>query len=175
MGVQQLQGGAPLQDVAGCSRAKGPGDVSGVRVHRQKDQPGVRCGVAQPAGGFHAIQQGHGDIEQDDIRLQLFRGRQQGPAVFHRSHYLALGFQNLPKPLHDQRVVIRKQDARPFHGSILFVRGDSNINLCPVPWLRVDRNGPVHKPYPFPNAYDAKPGLVRQQAGIEPLSVIRNR
>jgi hypothetical protein len=51
-------------------------------------------------------------------------------------------------------------------------QGDSNIDLRPVTWLRVDRKDPIHKPYPFPNADYAKPALVRQQAGIEPRAVI---
>jgi hypothetical protein len=62
-------------------------------------------GLESP-GRLNTIHDWHGNIDNDDVRLQIRHRFEQRPPVGHRPHKLALIFQEASKPLDDEGMVI---------------------------------------------------------------------
>jgi hypothetical protein len=60
----------------------------------------------QLARRLDPVQPGHGNIEEYKVRLQAFRGLDNGTAVFGSSDKLAVSFQQFLESLEDQRMIV---------------------------------------------------------------------
>ena len=86
----ELRGGRALEEVPGGTCPKRRRRKIRVLVHRQEDDAGVRKSLLDLARGVDAVQQRHRDVDDDDVRSQAVGSGEQGAAVGHHSHDVAV-------------------------------------------------------------------------------------
>src|SRR5438445_11086700 len=90
----------------------------------------------------------------------------QRQAIFYRAYQLARAFQQLPKALHHERMVIGQEYARPAHG-VSTTRGTLTKTCVPSPERECKENVPFTCRTTLLHAHEAQaPLLSRLQNGI---------
>jgi hypothetical protein len=80
-----------------------------IPVHGQKDDFGTRIEFLKPPDRFDAVQQGHGDIDHDHIRLQPLYCLQESPAISNGPYKVKLWLQQAPQSFDEHGMVISQQ------------------------------------------------------------------
>ena len=81
-------------------------------MHGEKNHDRRMRGREQPRRGVEAGKHRHGDIEDDDIRMQPGGRVDGGHAVGHRGDDLELGREDRPDPFAHLGVIVGDEDAR---------------------------------------------------------------
>src|SRR5260221_77195 len=97
--------------------------------------------VPQLRSGLDAVERRHGDVGDDDVRLEFFRGSQKLSAVGHHADDFEFGFEQSAHSLGENPVVIGDQDACSGHGSPP-ARGTRTSTVVPRPTAEVMENLP---------------------------------
>src|SRR4030095_14841289 len=114
-------GGGLLDQESGCADLHGLLDVDVVAVRRKDDDLGGRHRLENLSGGFHAVEQRHGDIHDDHPGKQL-PGQPHGfPPGPRFAAHLEVRFclPQPPEPFSDDRVVVGQQDGDRFHDVVI--------------------------------------------------------
>ena len=81
----------------------------------QREDEDLRLGqaVADVAGGAQAVEVGHGEIHQDDVRTFLLREKKGLLAVGRRADHLdsLLHLQSVPEAVPEQPLIVRDEDS----------------------------------------------------------------
>jgi len=110
-------GGGLLEDIPRGPRRERFPDIGIVRVGGQDEDPGGREGGDDLSGGFQPIHQRHGNVHDDDVRLE-FLGEGDGFASIERAaDYLEIGlkFQEGSDPLTDHLMIFGEQYGDSVH------------------------------------------------------------
>jgi len=97
-----------LYNVAESPGGEAPAYKVGIGVNRQKDDPRNASGVSQSIHCFDAIKNRHGNIGDDDIRLQSERFVKQGLAVANLADDFKFRTQETLRKLGETWVVVRQ-------------------------------------------------------------------
>ena len=114
--LEQLRRGRVLEQVADAPTRNASAATSGSSLMVRKITLTSGMILLELPGGVQAVEQGHGDVEDDDVGPEVGGRREQGPAVGHRPDHVALGLEQPGERLPEQAVVVRQQDARAGHG-----------------------------------------------------------
>ena len=103
-----------LEEVAGGTAANRGEQVLLGAGGREDDDFAVRRGLAKPRQGGEAVEAGHQEVEQDEIRLRLRGGRDRLLAVGREAGELeAVRTQQRRERLAGERVVVHDENACP--------------------------------------------------------------
>src|SRR5580658_2803973 len=97
---------------AGFDRAP---KIDAAGVHAEEDELGPNLALAHLVGGFDAIQDGHLDIENNQIGLQPQRLLDQLDAIAHFSYNFEVVAEQAPQPIDDERMIVTDQNPRMLH------------------------------------------------------------
>ena len=75
-------------------------------MHGQENELGFRPLLADLAGGVDAIEQGHADVQNDEVRLQAPGGFDQSAAVFDLADDIAEMLKQAADSEQDQGVIV---------------------------------------------------------------------
>jgi hypothetical protein len=75
-------------------------------VHGQKDNLDVFLSLAYLPGSVYPVEQGHGDVRNDNIGPQLLRGGKQGTTVLDDIDRAEFRFEQAPDPLCNNSMII---------------------------------------------------------------------
>jgi hypothetical protein len=77
-----------------------------VSVHRKDYEFTSNSGLAEHPQRFHAVQQRHGDIEHNDLRIQLPGERDQLPSIGGNSNHVIVSREQLAERLGKNAVIV---------------------------------------------------------------------
>jgi hypothetical protein len=104
----QIRRHSRFQDVAGSSRCQRCPHEIWIVMYCKEDEFCRRTPPDQSLSRFDAAHDGHGNVQNDDIRVLLIRGIQQGPAVGHAAHDFAKFAQEIGYLLNHCRMIFGK-------------------------------------------------------------------
>ena len=113
-----------FQEIAGSSDGFGMLDVGILGVGRKNEDFGVGRVLEDLSGGFQAVDQGHGNVHDHNIRT-IFAGEGDGLATvlgFADDLDIGLGFQENFEAFPDVGMIFGKEDSDRFHNKL--VRGE---------------------------------------------------
>ena len=84
-------------------------------MHADEKKLRVRQQGLQTARRLNSVEQRHGNVQQNDVRLKLWSKLEQRAPVFHFTDNVELGFQQLPVAFHQKPVIVSNQQARATH------------------------------------------------------------
>ena len=109
-----------FEEIAGSSEGPGLLDVGVLGVGREDEDFGVGRVLENLAGGFQAIDQGHGNVHDHNIRAEFAREGDGLAAVLGFSNNLNIrfGFQENFEALPDIGMVFGKKNSDRFHNKL---------------------------------------------------------
>lgn len=107
-GGEEIDVDGVLEEVAAGAGAEDFADVDRIFVHAEGEDAGLRVLLHDAAGGFDAVEFGHGDIHDNHVGLQFAAHRYGVAAVagFANNFHVGLGAEDHAEALADDGVVI---------------------------------------------------------------------
>jgi hypothetical protein len=105
-GLLQLVSCGALQYVSRGSQPKRLAGQLWIRIHREINQLHCATLCFQLPSGIKAVQQGHRDVEDDDIRMEPGKLVKERPSIGNRSDDLEVGLEQHLESLEQQQVVV---------------------------------------------------------------------
>src|SRR5215471_6418207 len=90
-GGNQFLADRVLQHVPRASGDYRLDSVNLLQMHRQEDDLRIRIVFADLSRGFESVEQGHANVGDDCVRLQLMGGRNQRASISNHTHDFKLG------------------------------------------------------------------------------------
>ena len=117
-GGDQFRGGGFLHQVTRCAATNRFRGRIGILVHGQDNDARIRQHCFDPFAGVEAVELRHGNIDQENVRLQSYCLLDQSPSVRNRTHNLVYWLEQLLESIEQDGMIIRQKDACSIHSYI---------------------------------------------------------
>ena len=133
-GWNQMGGNALLDDVPQGGQALCFTDKCRLVVNREKDDTGFGPVRFDPANGVKAVEQGHGNIRNNEVGNEGLGDFDQGMPVLDKGYHLKFRFEQCCDAFEQIRIVIGQQDSRFSHLIVVWKRGGGITSLYFLPF-----------------------------------------
>jgi hypothetical protein len=120
---QEVGGEPRLDDIAESARVECSLDEVRVFVDRQENETGRLVRAPELARRFNAVEPRHGNVEDNNVRVEPLRLSEEFASITHSSHYRTFTGQRVGRQRKYRRMIISEQHARALRGARVGGRG----------------------------------------------------